>query len=62
MGWIKQYMKQYKNFQRLAIYKVNFPLREFVRANSQKVGTDPTFSQRIFSPTNHNAKIFAMSS
>jgi hypothetical protein len=29
----------------------------FVRANSKKVGTDPTFSRRIFSLTNHIAKI-----
>jgi hypothetical protein len=37
--------------------KAHFPLREFVRANSKKVGTDPTFSRRVFSPTNHIAKI-----
>ena len=30
---------------------------EFVRANNKKVGTDPTFSRRIFSLTNHIAKI-----
>jgi hypothetical protein len=34
-----------------------FPPGEFVRANSKKVGTDPTFSRRIFSLTNHIAKI-----
>jgi hypothetical protein len=37
--------------------KVRSPLDEFVRANSKKVGTDPTFSQQIFSLTNHTAKI-----
>ena len=36
----------------------HFPLGEFVRANSRKVGTDPTFSRRIFSLTNHIAKIW----
>jgi hypothetical protein len=37
--------------------KAHFPLGEFVCANSKIVGTDPTFSQRIFSLTNHIAKI-----
>jgi hypothetical protein len=37
--------------------KARSPPGEFVRANSKKVGTDPTFSQRIFSLTNHIAKI-----
>ena len=36
----------------------NFPLGEFVRANSKKVGNDPTFSRLIFSLTNHIAKIY----
>jgi hypothetical protein len=35
--------------------KARSPLGEFVRANSKKVGTDPTFSRRIFSLTNHIA-------
>jgi hypothetical protein len=36
----------------------HFPLGEFVCVNSKKVGTDPTFSQQIFSLTNHITKIF----
>jgi hypothetical protein len=42
---------------RIVGFKVHFPLGEIVRANSKKVGTDPTFSRRIFSLTNHIAKI-----
>ena len=38
-------------------FKACSPLGEFVCANSKKVGTDPTFMQRIFSLTNHIAKI-----
>ena len=34
--------------------KARFPLGEFVRANRQKVGTVPTCSRQIFSPTNVN--------
>jgi hypothetical protein len=37
--------------------KARSPPGEFVRANSKKVGTDPTFSRRIISLTNHIAKI-----
>jgi hypothetical protein len=40
------------------LIKARSPLGEFVRANSKRVGTDPTFSRRIFSLTNHIAKIF----
>ena len=29
------------------LLQAHFPLREFVCANSKKVGTDPTFSRRI---------------
>ena len=42
---------------RFNVSKARSPLGEFVRANSKKVGTDPTFSRRIFSLTNHIAKI-----
>jgi hypothetical protein len=37
--------------------KTHFPQGEFVRANFKKVGTDPNFSRRFFSLTNHIAKI-----
>jgi hypothetical protein len=37
--------------------KARSPLGEFVRVNSKKVGADPTFLRRIFSLTNHIAKI-----
>jgi hypothetical protein len=32
-------------------------LGEFIRANSKKIGSDPTFSWRFFSLTNHIANI-----
>jgi hypothetical protein len=41
----------------LRLTKARSPLGEFVRADSKEVGTDPTFSRRIFSLTNHIAKI-----
>jgi hypothetical protein len=40
------------------IHKAHFPLGEFIRENSKKVGwTDPTFWRRIFLLTNHIAMI-----
>jgi hypothetical protein len=39
-------------------FKTHFPQGEFVRANFKKVGTDPTFWRRLFSLTNHIAKIY----
>ena len=41
-----------------ALPKACSPLGEYVRANSKKVGTDPPFSRRIFSLTNHIAKFY----
>ena len=55
------FINQTKNssqFRKIAnkrlLIKARFPLGEFVRANRKKVGTVPTCSRRIFSPTNFN--------
>jgi hypothetical protein len=45
-----------KNAKLECSLKAHFPQGEFVRANFKKIGTDPTFSLRFFSLTNHIAK------